>query len=312
MGISSVIISKVVASPRLGRTADIFGGVMSKLTSGRYKTGLSRKAYQLSGMVSEGDVLSVKNNKLFLNGSSVLRDDIFRKIERNNIQVTKAMRTPEGMASSLRWDIIGNAPEMCYSLSSMASISISSIIFAVVLSTGPLTDLSADKLIAAINMVPFLPFHKLITLFIGTGDSEYKLTNVEGLKARVIPISKKCPLKAYINGKDFINKTIHIKNPVLSGTKPAWRGPMEAHEKAHLLGASEYSAYRITLEKFVKGLIYERKNILDRIGYIFANKYWAAWLLFNTIFHNIYAVQYAIDNKNPWQYFSQLRYYSEV
>ena len=182
-GIANNIIAKSVTSPRLSSIADRFGGVMSKITGGSYKVGLSRTGYFLSTMVKPCDKLSVKEGIVSINGKpSFSGPELFKGISRKDIEVTPTMCTTQGMISSLRWDIIGNAPEL--------HSSISSLLFKGMYLGAYLTSHYNNNMEFGVFTVfcalTVIPFHRLIRYSTGSRDKEIKLSNVEEKKARII------------------------------------------------------------------------------------------------------------------------------
>ena len=292
-GLKNRIIAKTLSSPRWGRAADVFGRVMSKATFGHYRTGLSRTAMQLSSAVKEGEILKVTRGLVYSNGKLINYDPVlFNGIERE-VKVTPEMCTAGGMASALRWDLIGNAPEFYAAAISVAS---KAIILGLYSSAhhDPAFDRGFYSILFALSVIPF---HRIIRLCTGSRDKEIKLTNVEGHHAKI----KYQTGSIWKAGEaPFDDRTV-----ITVKTSSIDRDPVIAHEKAHLLGASEYSALRIMREKFLKQLIYEKKGLFSKFEYLDKSPTSIMLTLFDTFLHNVGAIIYAIKERDPYNFYRE-------
>ena len=97
------LVKYSIENEKLGKTASAVGDVISRLTSGRYKTGLTRLAYTISENVKPGDKLTFKEGMVMKGGNVIAQDDILRTgKDIGEITVCNMYSSPEGMASFLR------------------------------------------------------------------------------------------------------------------------------------------------------------------------------------------------------------------
>jgi len=100
------IVERSLTSPKLGKAADAIGKVLLVLTSGHYKVGLTRIAFQLSQSIKPGDVLKIQAGQIIINDTTILTNEkLFKGINIDRIDVTEKMCSPEGTVSYLRWNV---------------------------------------------------------------------------------------------------------------------------------------------------------------------------------------------------------------
>lgn len=317
MGLSPIkcnIIKRITESPRLAKAADLFGSAISSCTFGTYKTGLSRSAYLLSGKVKVGDMLSVEDGVVRRGCMEIMRSNIFKRIYRSDISITPEMCTPDGMAASLRWDIVGSGPQI---LLKATYIMQSALLFGILHNStidylrigsyygelfNPGYAIAASQVLLYLFMT--MPCHKLLTLFIGSNDKNIMLSNVDGDKKAYIKTAdltkKKC--SGFVSLRSVFYHGIFVHEGLIEDL----RDLVVVHEKAHLHNASEYSACRLEHEKFFKVLMYERQGLKSKLSYIHNNFDALFAILMGQNCHNIFSIYYAFRYKNIYYYHEEL------
>lgn len=128
------IVKNTLISPRAGKAADKLGPILPRIIGLPYKTGLTRTAFQLSGKVKAGDVLSIRSGQIVMNDECILENKaLFGGMQIDKIDVTKKMLTPEGMASYLRWGVFYDKKKVIKFLSIFAAFSAANIMFTTLL-----------------------------------------------------------------------------------------------------------------------------------------------------------------------------------
>lgn len=265
--IGTRIVERSITSPKLRKATNVVGKVLSTVSFGHYKVGLTRTAYLLSRQVKPGDVLKIQSGQVFKDGQPILSNsNIFKGINTNRLEVTYRMCTPEGMASCLRWDVISNVPSFTASLIPY----VGSIYW--LLTAFNVRPTISGVLTFLLSSISFLPYHK-IGPFSNPRDQHTRLSDVDNYYARELHYSESSFIGATAN--PFIPGWVFINDRASGFSK----GAAIAHEKSHLLGASEYRAHKIQREAMLKSVFCHSntdETVLNRAIYLCKLLFWAS------------------------------------
>lgn len=279
------IVKRSLTSPVLGGAANIAGKVLSAVSFGHYKVDLTRTAFQLSQKIKPGDVLKFRSGQVIKENIPILTNQkLFNGVNIDGIEVTDKMCTPEGMASYLRWEAIGNAPSFMAS-----SFSLLGKMFFVDLLLSSLypfqnninCELIVKSFIATLGLVPF---HKILKLFVPAkykNGRSLRLNNVEGFSARTY----------YFPGNERGFFITYIPDAIFLALENKYIPLTSIHEKSHLLGASEYMANKMERQKLLKLAFYEGGLCLRNIARL-------RYPLFSTLVDNLRAISYIFIKNN--------------
>lgn len=100
------IVQHSATSPTMRKAVNVAGNVMSVLSCGNYKVGLTRAAFQLSQIFKPKDIIEFQSGKIIKDGMTIFKDErLLKGVNIDRVEITENMSTPEGMAAYLRWGV---------------------------------------------------------------------------------------------------------------------------------------------------------------------------------------------------------------
>jgi tetratricopeptide (TPR) repeat protein len=272
---------------RYPQAANTARSVFSKISLGYFKPTLSTTALELSQLIKPDDVLTIQGGKVTKGDEVIYANKIlFEGITIDRIKVEEKMCSTEGMASYLRWEIFHKPSHIAsHILPLLGNISVFYLINrynSLVGSSDLFHDLISDSMyLWAISL--YLPLHRLGPFNNQNIQKMMRLENVMNLEIKTYRFSDTGGMA--VGHADALAGAIFLDGS-LDGSVDHYSGAM-IHEKAHILGASEYTARRIVDEYTFFKLRASNAPIYKYIPWFF-------FKFFQTFRSNILEVAYSL------------------